>query len=85
MMPMGMAAALRIRILKDIIYDTMMIFLLEITNGIKLLKVELEDDMMIFIDFPLGNNRVKPTNGMVSPKVTPFGGIKSPVHNKGTC
>ena len=60
-----MAAALRIRILKDIIYDTMMIFLLEITNGIKLLKVELEDDMMIFIDFPLGNNRVKPTNGMV--------------------
>jgi hypothetical protein len=58
MMPMGMAAALRIRILKDIIYDMMMIFLLEVTNGIKLLKVELEDDMMIFIDFPLGNNRV---------------------------
>ena len=57
-MPMGMAAALRIRILKDIIYDMMMIFLLEVTNGIKLLKVELEDDMMIFIDFPLGNNRV---------------------------
>ena len=53
-----MAAALRIRILKDIIYDMMMIFLLEVTNGIKLLKVELEDDMMIFIDFPLGNNRV---------------------------